>query len=82
MNDRNSIFTKVQQIVADANGLDVDEIELQSDLRDDLGLDSLDIVELTANLEKEFNLRAISDSEVATFYTVEDLVDFIQEQEK
>lgn len=71
------VFDKVKQILIDQ--LDVDEgaITLESSISDDLGADSLDIVDLVMSLEEEFDLE-IPDEEIESIKTVGDIVRYIE----
>ncbi|MGE5679060.1 MAG: acyl carrier protein [Pseudomonadota bacterium] len=71
------IFEKVQEKVAEQLGVDVDEVSLESSFIDDLGADSLDIVELLMALEEEFDIE-IPDEEAEKLSTVSDVVDYIK----
>ena len=61
--------TRVHQLIVEQLGADEAEVSLDAHLRDDLGADSLDMVELTMALEEEFG-REIADAESATFVRV------------
>lgn len=63
-------------IIAARLGLDVDDITLDSNITEDLGADSLNIVELAFDIEKEFSVKA-SDEEIMGIKTVEDILDFL-----
>jgi acyl carrier protein len=71
------IFEKVQEKVAEQLGVDADEDTLESSFIDDLGADSLDIVELLMALEEEFDIE-IPDEEAEKLSTVGDVVDYIK----
>lgn len=71
------IFEKVKEIIADKLSLDEDEIKLESSFVDDLGADSLDLVELVMALEDEFDME-IPDEEVEKVTTVGDVVEYIK----
>lgn len=71
------IFEKVQEKVAEQLGVDADEVTLESSFIDDLGADSLDIVELLMALEEEFDIE-IPDEEAEKLATVSDVVDYIK----
>ena len=71
------IFEKVQEKVAEQLGVDADEVLLESSFIDDLGADSLDIVELLMALEEEFDIE-IPDEEAEKLSTVSDVVDYIK----
>ncbi len=71
------IFEKVQEKVAEQLGVDAEEVTLESSFIDDLGADSLDIVELLMALEEEFDIE-IPDEEAEKLSTVGDVVDYIK----
>lgn len=71
------IFEKVKKIIVEQLGVEEDEISMESSFIDDLGADSLDIVELIMALEEEFDLE-IPDSEAEKISTVGDAVDYIK----
>lgn len=70
------VFDKVKKIVVDQLGVEEDDITMESSFIDDLGADSLDIVELIMALEEEFNLE-IPDAEAEKITTVGDAVEYI-----
>lgn len=71
------IFEKVQEKVSEQLGVDVDEVTMESSFIDDLGADSLDIVELLMALEEEFDIE-IPDEEAEKLSTVGDVVEYIK----
>jgi acyl carrier protein len=71
------IFDKVRDIISDQLGVDADEISLESSFVDDLGADSLDIVELIMALESEFDME-IPDEKAEKITVVSDVVDYIK----
>ncbi len=71
------VFEKVRKIIADQLGIEEDDITPESSFIDDLGADSLDIVELIMALEEEFDLE-IPDSEAEKIKTVGDAVEYIK----
>ena len=71
------IFEKVRDIISDQLGIDADEIAMESSFIDDLGADSLDIVELIMALESEFDME-IPDEDAEKIGTVGDVVDYIK----
>lgn len=75
MASREQIFTKVRGIVADQLGVEESEVRLESTW-DDLGADSLDLVELIMALEEEFDTE-IPDEDAEKIGTVGDAVDYI-----
>lgn len=73
----NMIFDKVKEIISDQLGIDSEEISMDSSFIDDLGADSLDVVELIMALEAEFDME-IPDEEAERISTVADVVDYIK----
>lgn len=71
------IFEKVKEIIVEQLGVEEDEIALESSFIDDLGADSLDIVELIMAFEEEFELE-IPDEEAEKIQTVSDVVEYIK----
>lgn len=71
------IFDKIKDIISDQLGIDADEISMESSFIDDLGADSLDIVELIMALEGEFDME-IPDEEAEKIATVSDVVEYIK----
>jgi len=71
------IFDKIKDIISDQLGIDADEISMDSSFIDDLGADSLDIVELIMALEGEFDME-IPDEEAEKIATVGDVVEYIK----
>ena len=71
------MFEKVKSILAQQYELDPESITMDTNLIDDLGADSLDVVELIMSLEDEFGI-AISDNDAAQLYTVGRIVDYLE----
>jgi len=76
--DRDELFEKVKGVIADQLAVDEDEITEDASFIDDLGADSLDIVELVMALEEEFGV-SIPDEQAEKIKSVGDAVDFIAE---
>ena len=70
-------FDKVKDALAKQFELDPDSITMETNLIDDLGADSLDVVELIMALEDEFGV-SISDEDAAQLYTVGRIVDYLE----
>ena len=73
----NMIFNKIKDIISDQLGVDAEEITMESSFVDDLGADSLDIVEFIMALEAEFDLE-IPDEEAEKIIIVGDVVEYIK----
>lgn len=71
------VYEKLCELLSRQLDISVDDITPDTHIIDDLGADSLDIVELIATLEDEFNL-IITDERVRELYTVKEVVDFIE----
>ena len=71
-------FDKVRDIVVEQLGSEADEVTLESTFIDDLGADSLDIVELIMAIEEEFNVE-IPDEAAEKIKTVQDVVNYIDQ---
>ena len=72
------IFEKVKSIIVDLLQVSEDSVTLESHFIDDLGADSLDLVELIMGIEEEFNIE-IPDGEAEKVVTVGDVVEYIKE---
>lgn len=73
-----TIQDKTRSLIASKLGLDESEITPEKNLSNDLGADSLDVVELSMDLEREFNLK-FEDTDTEKIQTVEDLYKLIEE---
>ena len=71
------IFDKVKEIIVEQLGVGEDSVVADASFIDDLGADSLDIVELIMALEEEFDLE-IPDAEAEKIVTVNDVVEYIK----
>lgn len=72
------IFEKVKTVIVEQLGIDESSVRMESSFLDDLGADSLDIVEFIMALEEEFGLE-IPDEDVEKIVTVKDVVEYISE---
>ena len=68
---------KVMNIISSVCEIDKKDIKLDSNLINDLGLESLDVVDLVVAFEKEFNIK-IDDKDIKQFQTVEDIVKYLE----
>ncbi len=75
------IEAKVKAIIVDKLALDESEVKRESSFANDLGADSLDIVELIMDFEKEFGV-SIPDEESENIQTVGDAIDYIEKNAK
>lgn len=72
-----AILEKVKEVVVEQLGVEDENVKLDTSFIDDLGADSLDIVELIMALEEEFDMQ-IPDSEAEKISTVNDVVEYIK----
>ncbi len=75
------IFEKVREVILETLNCDADSITPEARLNEDLGADSLDSVELNMALEDALGIT-IPDEELVNLKTVQDIVDYIQSQQK
>ena len=73
------IFEQVKKILCDQLDLDEEQVTEDSEVIDDLGSDSLDIVDLVMTLEEEFDTE-IPDEDIENLRTVGDIVKYIEER--
>jgi acyl carrier protein len=76
-----SVESKVKDIIAEQLGVAVNEIQMTSSFVEDLGADSLDIVELVMAMEEEFEVE-IPDDQAEKIKTVQDAVSYISAHKK
>ena len=74
-----SVETQVKHIIVEQLGVSVDEVLPEASFVDDLGADSLDLVELIMMLEEEFG-GEIPDEDAEKIQTVQDAVEYIRNQ--
>ncbi|MCH6546283.1 MAG: acyl carrier protein [Deltaproteobacteria bacterium] len=72
-----NIQARVKEIVIEQLGVNEDEVTPEASFLEDLGADSLDIVELVMALEEEYELE-ISDEDAESIKTVQDVVSYIE----
>lgn len=77
--NEDALFEKVKSIIVSQLGVEEDDVVREASFLDDLGADSLDIVELIMALEEEFELE-IPDEDAERIATVGDAVDYIRER--
>ncbi len=78
MVETKELNSKLKEIIAEQLGISEEEIVPAASFIDDLGADSLDLVELIMALEEEFDME-ISDEEAEKIQTVQDAINYIQE---
>ena len=71
------IFKTMQDLIAEQFAIDTDEIGMDSSFVDDLGADSVDLVELVMAMEEEFDVGEIDEEELTGLKTVGDCVRYL-----
>lgn len=74
-----SVEDKVKKIIAEKLSVDLEEVVPEASFVDDLGADSLDLVELIMSMEEEFDID-ISDEDAEQLVTVKDAMDYTRSQ--
>lgn len=72
------IFEKLSALLSEQFSVDEDTITMETSFEDDLGADSLDIVEMSMALEEEFGVEEMAEDDLAGIKTVGDLVRYLQ----
>lgn len=72
------MLEKIKEIVSEQLSVDAADVELETNFKDDLGADSLDLFELVMALEEEYNCEIPSD-DLSSIATVEDVINYLKE---
>ena len=72
-----NIFKTMQDLIAEQFAIDTDEIGMESSFMDDMGADSVDLVELVMAMEEEFDIGEIDEDDLAGLKTVGDCVRYL-----
>ena len=72
-----TIFKTMQDLIAEQFAIDADEVTMDSSFVDDLGADSVDLVELVMAMEEEFDIGEIDEEDLQSFKTVGDCVRYL-----
>ncbi len=80
MTNVSTVLERVTKVIVDRLGVDESEVKLEASFRDDLGADSLDVVELVMELEDEFDME-ISDEDAENISTVGNAVSYIESKQ-
>ena len=76
---KEEIFDKLKELVVDQLGVEEDEVTMEASMQDDLGADSLDLVDLVMSVEEEFGVK-VADEELENIKTVGDIVNYIEDR--
>ena len=71
------VFEKIRKILCEQLDLEEDDVTLESNIAEDLGGDSMDVVDLIMSIEDEFGIE-VPDDQVENIKTVGDIVDYIE----
>ncbi len=71
------VFEKIKELLAEQLGADEESMTMDTNIAADLGADSLDVVELLAEIQDEFQIE-IPDEEIENIRTIGDLTEYIQ----
>ena len=74
------LLEKLKSLIAEQLGVEEDIITMDTHFADDLGVDSLDIVELTMAMEEQFHLEEMNEDDMVQVQTVGDLVRYLQQK--
>lgn len=72
------IFEQLKDLLAEQFGVDADTITMDTSFEEDLGADSLDLVDMSMALEEVFGVEELTEEEISEITTVGDLVHFLQ----
>ncbi|HJC09154.1 MAG TPA: acyl carrier protein [Candidatus Gemmiger stercorigallinarum] len=73
------VFDRIREYLADQLDVDPDKITPDSDIVEDFGADSLDVVDMITTLSDEFGVD-IPDEEIENFHTVGDVVQYVEDR--
>ena len=71
------IFERMQKIIAEQFAVDAEEITAETNFEDDLGADSVGLVELVMSMEEEFEIGEVHEDELSGLTTVGDCVNYL-----
>ena len=74
-----TIFKTMQDLIAEQFAIDADEVTMDSSFVDDLGADSVDLVELVMAMEEEFDIGEIDEEDLQSLKTVGDCVRYLSD---
>ena len=72
------VYEKIVEKICTQFGLEPENVSEDTSFVDDLGADSLDVVELTIEMEEEFGMAEVSEEELKKLRTVGDLVEYVK----
>ncbi len=72
------VYEKIVSMICDQFGMEPGDLNENSNFAEDLGIDSVDVVELVVELEAEFNLPEIPEEDLKKMQTVGDLAEYVR----
>ena len=76
------VLAKMQELIGEQFAVDAEEITMETSFEEDLGADSVDLVELVMAMEEEFEVGEIQEDDLSTLKTVGDAVNYIASKAK
>ena len=71
------VLAKLQELIGEQFAVDAEEITMETSFEEDLGADSVDLVELVMAMEEEFDIGEVAEDEVSELKTVGDGVNYL-----
>jgi len=71
------ILERMQRIIGEQFSIDPEEINMNTAFEDDLGADSVDLVELVMSMEEEFEIGEVQEEDLTSLHTVGDCVNYL-----
>ena len=71
------VLAKMQELIGEQFAVDAEEITMETSFEEDLGADSVDLVELGMAMEEEFDIGEVEEDEVSELKTVGDCVNYL-----
>ena len=71
------VLAKMQELIGEQFAVDAEEITIETSFEEDLGADSVDLVELVMAMEEEFDIGEVEEDEVSELKTVGDCVNYL-----
>ena len=71
------VLAKMQELIGEQFAVDAEEITMETSFEEDLGTDSVDLVELVMAMEEEFDIGEVEEDEVSELKTVGDCVNYL-----
>lgn len=78
---KDELYKRVQEIIAESLDVDLEEVTPEASLTEDIGADSLELVDLTMDFEDEFNVK-IETAELSDIDTVEEITNLLEKKLK